>query len=114
MDTVQIISLVVIFFSLGLCIDMMIKCSKYRLYLVPVLVYLLHVGTFYTLRLLVLNFGLFPDYLLYFSFTDWSSIVRLQGVTTILFYLIIIGKYDVKFFKLVKEWGVSKNLWKTG
>lgn len=103
MEVIQIITYIITTISTLLYIDLYHKLVYKRLFLIPILVYLLHVTVFYSIRILVIYTNLYPNYLSHFSFTSWSSALRLQAILTVLLFALILGKYDIAVTAKIKK-----------
>lgn len=107
METIQWLSMLTGLLCLILIIDLFRRKEYSNFYLIPVLIYLFSLILFYSARLLEIHFEFidFPDELLIFS--KWSSILRFQGVLTILAYILILGNYDKKWIKFLRaKWTI--------
>lgn len=81
---VQIIGLIVLVVAFSLFIIWGISNPKYWLWMVPLLAWLFHGMVFYAATIYFNYRGLFNPNIM--TFTDWSSIVRLQGYLAMLMY----------------------------
>lgn len=103
MEIVQFITYFLTILSFLLYTDLHKRLVHKRMFFVPILLYLFHVLIFYSMRILTTHTGFLPNYLEYFTFTNWSSAIRLQAVLTIFIFAFIMGKYDRKLFSKIQD-----------
>lgn len=103
MGIIQDITYFLTILSFILYVDLYKNLTHKRLFFIPIILYLFHILTFYSLRIITTYTDLFPNYISYFSFTNWSAAIRLQAGLTIFFFAFIMGKYDRKIITYIKN-----------
>jgi uncharacterized membrane protein len=92
-DVLQLISIPIIAYNIFLLFRWSKRNSRRRLWAISMGAYLIHALIFYV-YVQIVNF--FPETPKIFSFTPWSSVIRLQGYIVILMVSITIDKLNGK------------------
>jgi hypothetical protein len=88
---VQIVGLLVLFVTIVLYIYWVRHNRRYVLWLIPLLAWLFHGAIFYAVTVFGNLNGLVVPNIIFF--TDWSSIVRLQGYLAMMMYSVALIIY---------------------